>query len=532
VGKRGLSVSRVLSCEQGANALFIGTIEAMRKNPSGEGLAFPEEVTQILRALSERGHSAYAVGGCVRDLLLGRPPKDWDVATDAKPEEIQAIFSRPEGGTPSDSHGATYTTSYENRFGTVGVKTASHDPALAVVEVTTFRVEGKYTDKRHPDELRFAKTIDEDLARRDFSINAMASTGRELVDPFGGRADLAVRRIRAVGDPNERFTEDALRLMRAVRFATELEFVIEEETAGAILRHAGLLEMIAKERVAEELRRILMASRGDSGLALLRELGLLRSVLPELEEGWSVTQNKHHIYTVWEHNLRSLRYTCERGYSFEVRMASLLHDVGKPRVKRGEGPDSTFYGHEVVGARMATHTLSRLKFSREEIEKIALLVRAHMFNYDPEVVTDASVRRLVAKVGPENIRELVQVREADRIGSGVPKAVPYRLRHFVFRVEKVLTEPVSRKQMKLNGDDLIKALGLAPGPRLGAILDALFEEVLDDPSRNEREALLKRAEELNGRTDEDLARLRREAQEKYQAVLTEEEEAMKRKHRV
>lgn len=477
----------------------------------------PNEVAAVLETLRQAGHEAYIVGGCVRDLLLSRTPKDWDITTSAKPEEVQSFFP--------DSF-------YENKFGTVGVKTDAEDPALSLIEVTTFRKEGKYTDKRHPDEITFAETLEEDLARRDFTVNAIAFNGTEVVDPLDGTADLEQKLIRTVGDPAQRFQEDALRLMRGVRFATELEFTVAKQTSEAIKKHAGLLKMIAKERMRDELRAMIMTPRGDQGIIMLQAYGLLRHILPELEEGIGVTQNKHHIYTVWEHNIRALRYACEQGYSFQVRMASLLHDVGKPRVKRGEGVDATFYGHEVVGARMAVKALQRLRFSKEDIEKIGLLVRSHMFSYDPEVVTDAAVRRLVTKVGPENIKELVQVREADRIGSGVPKAVPYRLRHFLFRVEKVLTDFISRKELQVDGNILMDELGLEPGPRLGAVLDALFEEVLDDPSRNTREALLARARELATLSDEELAQMRRQAQEKYQEVLEEQEEEIKKKYRV
>jgi len=275
-----------------------------------------------------------------------------------------------------------------------------------------------------------------------------------------------------------------------------------------------------------------MTDRADYGIELLREYRLMRHVLPELEEGWGMGQNKHHIYTVWEHNVRSLKYAAEKGYSLEVRMASLLHDVGKSRTKQGEGPNSTFYGHEVVGAKMAKIMLRRLGYGNDFTDYVTTLIRAHMFNYDPEVVTDASVRRLVAKVGAEKMRDLVAVREADRIGSGVPKAVPYRLRHFMYRVEKVLTEPTSRKQMRVAGDELIKELGFEPGPRMGAILDAMFEEIIDDPEKNDRKTLLKRAKELNALSDEDLSLLRRAAKEKYEAVLAEEDDEIKSKYRV
>lgn len=485
-------------------------------------MQLPPEVTSIITALTAAGHKAYAVGGCVRDLLLARTPKDWDVATDATPEEILKLF--PDGF-------------YENRFGTVGVKTGSKDPALAAVEITTFRAEEAYTDKRHPDTVRFVKTLEEDIKRRDFTINALAlgiekDGGLKLIDLVGGERDIHLKLIRAVGDPFKRFGEDALRLMRAVRFAAELNFSIEEKTRRAIAEQAELLRLIAKERIGDELEKIVMSANPTTGFEMLRELGLLKYVLPELEEGWGITQNKHHIYTVWEHALRSLQYAADQKYSLAVRLAALLHDVGKPRTKQGEGPDATFYGHEVLGSRMAMTALARLRFRKATIEKVALLIRSHMFNYDPDVVTDASVRRLVAKVGPENIRELVQLREADRIGSGVPKAVPYKLRHFMFRVEKVLKEFPSLKQLKINGNDVMAILGIEAGPKVGMILNALFEEVLDDPAKNTREYLTERIKALGREPESVLQALAAKAKARYEALLQSEEEALKEKYHV
>jgi poly(A) polymerase/tRNA nucleotidyltransferase (CCA-adding enzyme) len=489
-----------------------------------ERFAKAEPVKEVADRLTAAGFEPYLVGGCLRDLIMGRVPKDWDIATNARPEEIQRIFP---------------DSVYENQFGTVAVKTESQDPTMQIVEVTTFRKEGKYSDKRHPDSIQFASTIEEDLSRRDFTINAMAfevsshkRRASGLVDPFGGRKDLAQKLIRAVGNPRERFAEDALRLIRAVRFASELDFTIEEETQRAIYEAAELLRFIAKERIRDELEKIIMSPNPAKGLEMLRELGLLKHILPELEEGWGVTQNKHHIYTVWEHSLKSLQYAADKNYSLEVRLAALLHDVAKPRTKRGEGPDATFYGHEVLGSRMAMQVLERLRFSRDIIEKIGLLIRAHMFNYDPEVVTDASVRRLIARVGPENIRELVQLREADRIGSGVAKAVPYKIRHFLYRVEKLLTDFPSLKNLKINGNDVMRILGIEPGPKVGMILNALFEEVLDDPQKNERAYLEKRIKELGSLSEKELRALAEKAKAKYEAVLEAEEEAIKRKYRV
>ncbi|KKL50238.1 hypothetical protein LCGC14_2307480, partial [marine sediment metagenome] len=290
----------------------------------------PQEVHDTIDTLQDDGYRAYLVGGCVRDLVIGIKPKDWDVATNAKPEEVQKLFP---------------DSVYENTFGTVGVKTESVDNTVKVIEVTTFRIEGKYTDKRHPDEITFAKTIEEDLSRRDFTINALALdvASNKIIDPFDGRQDLEQKIIRAVGDPDKRFTEDALRLMRAVRLATALEFVLEEQTASAIRKHAALLETIAQERIRDELTKLIITPHAARGVRMLEELELLRFVIPELRAGINCGQNKHHIYTVWEHNVRALEYSASKGYSFEVRLASLLHDVGKPKTKRGEGYNSTFY---------------------------------------------------------------------------------------------------------------------------------------------------------------------------------------------
>jgi tRNA nucleotidyltransferase (CCA-adding enzyme) len=480
--------------------------------------AVPEEVVAISKSLAEAGFEAYLVGGCVRDILLGREPKDWDVATDAKPAEVQKLF--PE-------------SVYENDFGTVGIKTESEDPRLKIVEVTTYRIEGEYTDKRHPDEVKFAANIEEDLARRDFTVNAMAMDMKgDVIDPFGGKSDLKNKTIRTVGDPAERFSEDALRLMRAVRFSAELDFEIEMNTRRAIVTLAGGLEAIAKERVRDELVKMFMTPNAAKGIILLEELDLLRYVLPELCDGIGVGQNKHHIYTVFEHNVRALDYTAREGYSLPVRMAALLHDVGKPKVKAGDGPDSTFYQHEYVGAKMAVRMLDRLRFSREFIEQVSHLVRMHMFYYDTGVISPAGVRRFVVRVGPENIDDLLKVREADRIGSGVKKAMPYRLRHLLFMIEKVKRDPLSPKMLALNGDELMPFLGLKQSPRIGWILNALLEEVLDDPEKNIKEYLQKRAKELNELSDADLQKLFAQAKEKQREAENEIESDIKKKHHV
>ncbi|OGY68262.1 MAG: hypothetical protein A3B16_01325 [Candidatus Zambryskibacteria bacterium RIFCSPLOWO2_01_FULL_45_43] len=479
-----------------------------------------KEIIDVGTALESAGFEAYLVGGCVRDLLLGHEPKDWDITTNAKPEEIQKIF---------------LDSVYENNFGTVGIKTNSDNPKLKIVEVTTFRQEGKYTDKRHPDEIKFAETIEEDLSRRDFTVNALAmNLGHQersaVIDPYGGQNDLKNKIIRAVGNPEERFQEDALRLMRAVRFMAQLGFGIEEQTEAAVKKHAGILEFVSKERVRDELSKLLSAEKAADGIRKMQGLGLLKLVLPELEEGVGMGQNKHHIYTVFEHNLKSLEYAAKNGFPLELRLASLLHDVGKPRSKRGDGPDSTFYGHQVIGERMVLSMLDRLRFSKAMIEKIALLVREHMFVYDPDTMTDAGARRLLRRVGEENINDLFLLREADRIGSGVPKAQPYRLRHLKFRIEKVSKDPISAKMLKVNGEDIMRVLGIEPSARIGFVLAILLEEVLDDPLVNVKEVLVKRIQELGLLSDSQLQEMAKFAKKSADKAQSRIEEEMKKKY--
>lgn len=475
----------------------------------------PKEVSDILCGLKKAGHEAYIVGGCVRDLLRGVEPEDWDVTTNAKPEEIQNIFP---------------DSVYVNAFGTVIVKTESEQPELKVVEVTTYRIEKKYTDKRHPDEIVFADRLEDDLGRRDFTVNALASDGKAIADPFGGQQDLDGKIIRAVGNPDDRFNEDALRMLRAVRFAVHLGFAIEENTAEAIKKNSGWLQAIAKERIRDEFIKIINTDRPAQGIELLRELGLMRFVIPELLEGVGTEQNKHHIYTVWEHNVRALEYAAKKKFNADVRIGALLHDVAKPRTKRGEGKDSTFYGHDAVGAKMTVQILDRLRFPKHQTEKIADLVRHHLFYYNVGEVTEASVRRLVRKVGPENINELLEVRMCDRIGSGVPKAEPYKLRHLRYLIDKVSRDPISVKMLAVNGDVLMAELGLAPGHKIGYILNILLEDVLNDPEKNKREILLERAKKLNEKIEEELKIMAEEAKKKREEVQTKVETVSKKKY--
>ncbi len=477
-------------------------------------MEIPKEVKSVIDKLKKKGFQAYIVGGCVRDFLRGITPEDWDVTTNAKPKEIQKAFPK---------------SFYENKFLTVTVKTNSKDPKLKEVEVTTYRLEAKYTDKRHPDEIKFAKTIKQDLARRDFTVNAMAMDA-EIIDPFQGQKDLNAKLIRAVGDPGDRFSEDALRTMRAVRLATTLSFTIEPETGKAIKNNAGLLRAISKERIRDELMKIIMSDRAEQGIELLRQLGLLQYIIPELEQGYGVSQNKHHIYDCYEHSLLSLKYAAQKGFNKYVRLASLLHDIGKPKTKRGQGENATFYGHEIVGARMTSQILNNLRFPKKDIEKIVKLVRYHLFYYNVDEVKESSVRRLVRQVGPENMEELLQVRMADRIGSGVPKAEPYKLRHLKYVIEKVSQDPISVKTLKVTGNDIMKKLDIKPGPKIGHILDILLGYVLNDPKKNKKEFLDKEIKKLDKLKEKELKELAEKARKEREKIVMKQDQMTKQKY--
>lgn len=478
-------------------------------------MVIPKEVKSVLMTLKKAGFEAFIVGGCVRDVLRDAEPIDWDVATSATPEEIRKVFPK---------------SFYENKFLTVTVQTESKDPRLKEIEVTTYRKEAKYTDKRHPDEVKFAKTIEEDLARRDFTINAIAADPPKIVDPFGGQKDLKKSIIRTVGKADDRFSEDALRMMRAVRLATALNFEIEKQTAESIKKNAFWLQAISKERVRDELLKIVMVDRAADGIELLRKLGLLKYIIPELEEGYGVSQNKHHIYDCYEHSLLSFKYAVQRGFNIYVRLASLLHDIGKPRTKRGEGPDATFYGHEIVGAKMTAQILNRLRFPKKDIDKIVKLVRYHLFYYNVGEVSESSVRRLVRQVGLENIDDLLQVRMADRIGSGVPKAEPYKLRHLRYIIEKVSRDPISVTMLKVGGNEVMKILKIKPGPKIGQILDILLGMVLEDPKKNKKEILEKEIEKLGQLSEKELAVLSQKAREEREKLESKKDEMTKKKY--
>lgn len=481
----------------------------------------PDEVVHVSDVLTRAGFQAYLVGGCVRDLLRNTAPKDWDLTTNATPEEIQGLFP--------DSF-------YENDFGTVGVKTESEDPVLIVIEVTPYRLESTYSDARRPDEVRWAKTLEEDLARRDFTMNAVAYDipSHTLVDPYDGQRAIQEQSIIAVGDASERFKEDALRMLRAVRLSAELNFTIESATANAIAEHASTLEKISRERIRDELTRIINSKQPMQALYIAQKLNLLKYIIPELEEGIGCDQNQAHSFDVFEHSLRSLQHAADKDYPFEVRFAALLHDIGKPRSRRFEKDrnDYTFHGHEVIGAHMAKDILKNLRFSKEVSDIIYKLVRWHMFFADPDLITLSAVRRMIRNVGETQIDNLLDLRICDRIGTGRPKEQPFRFRKYKSMVDEARRDPVSVSQLKLDGSELMKLTNEKPGPRLGWVLHALLEHVLDDPTLNTKEYLEKAAQELLALPESELEKLGKKGKDRREEEDAKEVEALRKKHHV
>lgn len=481
----------------------------------------PAEVSKVSTGLRKAGYEAYLVGGCVRDLIIGREPKDWDVTTNATPEQIQAVFP--------DSF-------YENDFGTVGVKTGSDFPALAIVEVTPYRTESAYTDKRRPDAVTFGASLLEDLARRDFTINAIAldESKGQIVDPYEGQKDIKDKLIRAVGTASERFNEDALRMLRAVRQVAELGFGIDGYTAKAISDNAEHLKHVSRERIKDELVRILSSKEPMNALVLAQQLGILVHIAPDLVRGIGVEQNQAHSYDVFGHLMRTMQHAADKEFDFDVTLAGLFHDISKPETRRWseEKKDWTFHGHEVVGSRVTKKALEDLKFSRETIEKVVKLVRWHMFFSDPDQITLSAVRRMITNVGEENIWDLLNLRICDRIGTGRPKEQPFRFRKYKAMVEQALRDPISVKMLKTDGEHLMELFHEKPGPKLGYTLNALLEEVLDDSERNTPDYLDKRAGELLAMPEAELKALGEAGKARMEAAEEEEVKNIMEKHHV
>lgn len=464
-------------------------------------LRIPADVEKVTDRLREEGHEAYVVGGCVRDAIRGVDPADWDVATDARPEEIQGIFKR---------------SLYLNRFGTVVVRMGDHE-----VEVTTYRIESEYSDKRRPDTVAFTDSLHDDLSRRDFTINAMAWTPESasearagtrgaasplpsgaLVDPFGGQADLAAKIVRAVRDPDERFAEDALRMLRAVRFATTLGFRIDPATGDGIRRNAHLAKELSGERIQQEILKIVLSPVPSVGFRMLSDLGLLDVIAPELERCRHTPQEKVAAQDVFEHSLATLDAAASdmpRNATEEddlvLRLAALLHDVGKPDTY----DDGHFHQHEFVGEAKARIVLRRWKLPKEVVERATHLIRHHMFWYQSEW-TSSAVRRFIRKVGLDRIRDLFFLRRVDNIGSGARVPRLRELEELWLRVEEEIqrANAFSKRDLAVDGHDIMAALRIPPGPDVGRITDALFERVLDEPELNEKGRLLALAKELRG----------------------------------
>ncbi len=482
----------------------------------------PLEVLEVANKLEASGYEAYLVGGCVRDLLLGRRPKDWDITTDATPEQIQSLF--PE----------TYCN---NDYGTVGVVNETvEDPTLKVVEVTPYRAEGEYSDKRRPDEVRFGVSLEEDLKRRDFTVNAIAYRAKNdtLVDLFEGAEDMRKKRLKTVGEADKRFGEDALRMMRAVRLSAELNFAIESETMASITRNAGLLAHISAERIRDEFLRVIDSENPMLGVVMLEKMGLLNHVLPEIKDSIGCEQGGIHAYDVYEHLLRSLQAAADKGLPTELRLAALFHDIGKPATRREGGRTKryTFFGHEVVGARMTKKIMGRLKMPKDIATKVEMLVRWHMFFADPDLITLSAVRRTIARVGEENIEDLLTLRVLDRIGTGRPKEQPFRFRQYKAMVDQALRDPVSVKMLKTNGDRIMKQTGEKPGRKLGYILHALLEEVLEDPTKNTEEYMDERVAELLKLSETKLKQLGEAGKERQAEEEAAALKAIERSHKV
>ncbi|MFP4178471.1 MAG: CCA tRNA nucleotidyltransferase [Spirochaetaceae bacterium] len=441
----------------------------------------PKRVEQFGGIFKEKGYSCYLVGGAVRNMVLGKKPVDYDFATDASPEEVMRLFKRV---IPTGIRHGTVTVLFGNRR----------------FEVTTFRVEGTYSNARHPDKITFTSSIEEDLSRRDFTINAMALKvpGGELIDLFGGQKDLKKRVIRSVGPARERLEEDALRMVRACRFSAQLDFKVDEELQQAIHLVAPNIFRVSAERIREELEKLLKTVSPSIGFHEMEETGLLERILPELAACRGIPQGDFHSFDVLDHSL----YACDGAPQerIEVRFAALLHDTGKAETfSRGDSEDiegrPTFYHHEELSEKLADKICRRLKFSNSSRQRICRLVRHHMFHYTEEW-SDAAVRRFIARVGPDLIDDLFILRLADKYGMHLKHSADPLLDQFRRRIEEVLNknQALTAKDLAVNGHILEEEAGIPKGRDMGTVIDHLLETVLDDPSMNTKETLVDLAE--------------------------------------
>lgn len=440
-------------------------------------IALPVKAQEIIDTLQNAGFRAYAVGGSVRDLLMDRPTKGWDFTTSATPEKILKLFP--------DSF-------YDNQFGTVGVKITGD-----IYEVTTYRSEKGYSDHRHPDQIQWGKTIEEDLARRDFTINAIACDGKTFVDPYDGGGDIQRKLVKAVGNPDDRFDEDALRMMRAVRIATELGFMIDPATLAAIAKNAHSITSISAERIRDELLRLLASPYAADGVLLLKQSGLLSVILPEVEASFATQQKspkRHHVLDVGTHSVMSLKHCASTDPI--VRLATLLHDIGKPATFRIDSEGIiTFYNHEVVGGKLAKSIAQRLRLSKKQSEKLITLVRWHQFSVD-ERQTDSALRRFIRRVGKDNLDDMLSLRIGDRLGGGA-RETSWRLELYKKRLVEVQKQPFTVADLTVDGHDVMKEFKIKPGPIVGKVLGQLFLEVEEGTLPNARNALLARLRALS-----------------------------------
>ena len=434
----------------------------------------PPLLKEISGYFRDAGFSVYLVGGAVRDFFLKKKANDWDIATNAPPQEVTHLFRRT---IPTGIEHGTVTIIYKNKH----------------IECTTFRTESDYVDGRHPVAVSYTATIEADLARRDFTMNAIAVSLPDgaIVDPFNGRADIRAGRIQTVGNPLDRFLEDGLRPVRAIRFAAQLDFTVDTGTLQAIPQTLHITKRISIERFRDEFTKMLACPTPLTGLRLMENTGLLNLFIPELPECRGVEQGSYHHFDVLDHSFLVCN-ACPAGMEhIHIRLAGLFHDIGKPAVRKETADGScTFYRHEAVSEKMTRNIMRRLKYSNIEIEKTAHLVAEHMFHYDPSW-TDAAVRRFIVRVGKENIDDLFALRKADVFGLTGAYAESNFLVEFTARIDALLKEDgaYSLKDLAVNGKDLM-SIGIPAGKCLGLVLHELLETVLDDPAQNTKKTLL------------------------------------------
>jgi len=440
----------------------------------------PADVLTVASRLHDAGWRSWIVGGCTRDLLLQRPVHDWDLATEARPEDVIKVFRRV---IPTGIQHGTVTV----MIGRTGF------------EVTTLRGEGAYSDGRHPDSVTFVGDLVEDLARRDFTINAIALDPRsgEMTDPFGGQADLQARLIKAVGEPERRFSEDGLRLLRAARFSAVLGFEIEPATLAAMGTCVDTLTKVSMERVRDELLKTLAAPRPSVGLQAMRVTGILAVVLPELLPMVGCEQNHYHAYDVWEHTLAVVD-SCRADPV--MRLAALLHDVGKPVVRgvNDKTGDYTFYHHEVTGAQMAVRIGAMLKLSNQQRDFVAAVVRHHLVVYDEEW-TDSAVRRWIRRVGEDLVAPVLELAEADAHGKGMDASDVLRSIERLRERVSVMREAgvaLTTRDLAIDGRTVMQECSVAPGPVVGRILQHLLDQVIETPELNDRDKLIELARQF------------------------------------